>query len=191
VEGFKAFSKEEATVKKIIIQKAVLSNLDSIETIYNESIDWLNSQGIHQWKRGVYPTRDSAQEALKEDCLYCCFVDERLAGSFIINESQPSQYEALLWRYNNGKVLVLHTLVVRPYEAGKGTGRAIVEYIIDYAEKHHYTCIRLDVFPDNQSAVNLYNSFGFEFVGKVFFDIKEPSYEWYDCYEKLIADIGN
>lgn len=61
-----------------------------------------------------------------------------------------------------------------------------MEYVVEHAEKNNYTCIRLDVFPDNRAAVNLYRYFGFEYVGKVFFDMKEPSYEWYDCYEKQI-----
>lgn len=175
-------------MKDIFIQKAVNDNLDLIETIYNESIDWLESQDIHQWKRNVYPTRNSAQEALVEECLYCCFIDEKLAGTFIINEFQLLQYEALNWKYNNGKILVLHTLVIRPCEAGKGIGRTVMEYIIEYAKKNGYTSIRLDVFPNNQAAVNLYRFFGFEYAGKVFFDMKEPSYEWYDCYEKLINE---
>lgn len=160
--------------------------MDIIETMYNESIDWLNSQNIHQWKKDVYPTRNSANEALKEGSLYCCYVDERIAGTFIINEFQPTQYEALKWKYKNGKALIIHTLVVNPNEAGKGIGRAIVEYIFEYAKEQSYNCIRLDVFPDNNAAVKLYLSFGFEYVGKVFFEIKEPNYEWYDCYEKLI-----
>lgn len=49
-----------------------------------------------------------------------------------------------------------------------------------------YETVRLDVFPDNKAAVGLYLYFGFEYVGKLFFDIKESGYEWYDCYEKRI-----
>jgi ribosomal protein S18 acetylase RimI-like enzyme len=175
-------------MKNITIQKAAPNNLDLIETIYNESIDWLNSQNIHQWQRGVYPTRSSAEEALQDNCLYCCFIDESLVATFIINEFQPPQYQTLKWKYNYDRAMVLHTLVVRPSEAGQGIGRAIVEYVIEQAQNNHYRCIRLDAFPDNRAAIHLYLTFGFEYVGKVFFDIKEPTYEWYDCYEKLLAD---
>jgi RimJ/RimL family protein N-acetyltransferase len=64
----------------------------------------------------------------------------------------------------------------------------IMEYIIKFAEENGYNAIRLDVFPGNQAAVSLYLKFGFEFVGKVFFDIKDPGYEWYDCYERRISN---
>jgi ribosomal protein S18 acetylase RimI-like enzyme len=173
-------------MNNIHMKKAEIGDLDIIETMYNDSIEWLDSQNIHQWNKEVYPTRNSANRALEEGSLYCCYFDERIVGTFIINEDQPTQYEALKWKYTSGKALVIHTLVVSPKEAGKGIGRAIVEYIFEYAMEQNYTCIRLDVFPDNKAAVKLYLAFGFEYVGKVFFETKEPGHEWYDCYEKLI-----
>lgn len=45
-------------MENIIIKKACKSEIDDIEAIYNESIDWLNNLGIHQWKKGVYPTNE-------------------------------------------------------------------------------------------------------------------------------------
>lgn len=170
----------------IMIQKACKNEIDSIEVLYNESINWLNSQGIHQWKKEVYPTRKSALDAIQEDTLYCCIVNGNLSGTFIINENQVEQYKTLNWQYKTGKILVLHTLVIKPKETGQGLGKTIMDFIIDYARRNGYKAIRLDVFIDNKAAVRLYRYFEFEFVGKVFFDKKEPGHEWYDCYEKLI-----
>jgi RimJ/RimL family protein N-acetyltransferase len=174
----------------VLIKKAGMHDIDGVEDIYDESIDWLDSQGIHQWKRGVYPTRQSALDALPEDSLYCCFLNGSLAGTFIINERQPQQYDALNWKYKNGKALVLHTLVIKPGNTGKGLGKTIMEFILDYARRNAYESIRLDAFPGNNASKALYGHFGFEFAGRVFFDIKEPGYEWYDCYEKLISDVN-
>lgn len=98
----------------ILIQKACKNEIDSIEVLYNESIDWLNSQGIHQWKKEVYPTRKSALDAIQEDTLYCCIVNGNLSGTFIINENQVEQYKTLNWQYKTGKILVLYTLVIKP-----------------------------------------------------------------------------
>jgi len=164
------------------IQKAVSEDVDEIEAIYHESIAWLNGQSIHQWQEGVYPTRKSAQMALDDDSLYCCRINQKIVATFIINEIQPPQYQTLNWKYQ-GPAMVLHTLVVRPCDSGRGIGRLAVEYVIRQARKNKYHCVRLDAFPDNKAAVRLYLSLGFEYAGKVFFDIKEPSYEWYDCYE--------
>lgn len=173
-------------MQKITIRKAEADELDRIEEMYNESIDWLRAQGLNQWKRGVYPTRSSAQKALEESSLYCCFADDRPAGTMILNEEQPPQYRTLQWKYNPSKVLVLHTLVIRPAETGRGVARALVEYTLKYARTNGYGSIRLDAYPLNKAAIGLYQSFGFEYAGDVFFEYKEPSYEWYSCYEKLL-----
>lgn len=170
----------------ILVQKAGKNDIDTIEALYNESIDWLNNQEIHQWIKGIYPTRKSALDAAHEDSLYCCYVDGNISGTFILNEKQAQQYKELNWKYKDGKVLVLHTLIVKPNETGRGLGKIIMEFIMQYARENNYEAVRLDVFPGNKAAVSLYLHFGFEFVGKVFFGRKDPGYEWYDCYEKLI-----
>jgi RimJ/RimL family protein N-acetyltransferase len=173
-------------LSNILIQKASNNDIDKIEILYNESIDWLNKQRIHQWKKDVYPTRKSALLAIHENNLYCCIVNGNISGTFIINDNQARQYKDLNWRYKSEKILVLHTLVIKPNETGRGLGKNIMKFIVDFARINGYEAIRLDVFPDNKAAVGLYLYFGFEYVGKVFFDIKESGYEWYDCYEKLI-----
>lgn len=178
--------KERSTVKNILIKKVDKNKLDCIENIYKESIIWLDNKGINQWKIDVYPTRKTAFDAIIDESLYGCFINDKIAGTFIINEKQPYQYKNLKWKYKEGRVLVLHTLVVRPYETGKGLGKNVMLFVINYAKEKGYSSIRLDVFPDNKAAVKLYLSFKFEYVGKVFFEIKEPGYEWYDCYEKFI-----
>ncbi len=172
-------------MENLIIQKAVSEDIESVGTIYQEAIDWLTGQNIHQWQSKVYPTKDTAQAALEQDCLYVCLKSHQRVGTFIINEFQWPQYQSLPWKYP-GPAMVLHTLVISPGFTGRGIGRAVVEYVMGQARKNNYDCIRLDVFPGNQGAVGLYRSLGFEFVGKVFFEIKEPGYEWYDCYEKKL-----
>ncbi len=173
-------------VNNLMIHKAHSNDIDSIEVLYNESIEWLDSQGIHQWKKGVYPVRETAINALRDGNLYCCKVNCNILGTFIINEDQAPQYKILNWRYG-GKVLVVHTLVIRPTATGQGLGKTLMKFIISYAQTNGYEAIRLDAFPDNKAAAGLYASFGFEYVGKVFFEYKEPGFELYDCYEKFIS----
>ena len=170
--------------ERLIIKKSVKEDIKYIEQIYEESIAWLNQKGIHQWKTGVYPTPQTALNAFMEGSLYSCFACDTLAGTFVINEKQLPHYAALGWKYTGGKVLVLHTLAVKPDQTGKGIGKAIVQYVEGYARQNAYDAIRLDAFPDNTAAIVLYKGFGFEYVGKILFEIKEPGYEWFDCYEK-------
>ena len=173
-------------MSKFIVKKACENDIDEIEALYNAAIDWLNNQGIFQWKKGIYPTRESALAAVNENSLFCCLVDGNTHGTFILNDKQAPEYTYLNWRYNREKILVLHTLVVKSNMTGRGYGKAIMEFVLNFAHDNKYDAIRLDVFPDNEAAVRLYLNFGFEYVGRVFFEMKEPGHEWYDCYEKLI-----
>jgi len=170
----------------IEIRKADRNDLENIGALYNDAIDWLNRQGMYQWKKGIYPTGETAQRAFRGDCLYCCVVDGSVCGTFIINEEQAPEYEALNWRYDGGKILVLHTLAVTPEKTGQGLGKAVMEFVLHHARINGYQAVRLDVFSRNRVAAGLYLHFGFEYVGRVYFDGKEPGCEGYDCYEKLV-----
>lgn len=44
-------------MRDIQIQKTGMNDIDNIERLYGESIDWLNENGIHQWNKDVYPTK--------------------------------------------------------------------------------------------------------------------------------------
>lgn len=168
------------------LEKAKSSDIDQIEKLYNESIDWLISNDIHQWKRGVYPTRESALEAFKKGCIFCCRNNGEISGTVILNDIQPPQYKGLDWK-TEGRALVIHTLIVKPSFCGHGAATFIMNSADNYAFKNGYDCIRLDAFPGNHAAIFLYSRLGFKRVGKVFFDIKDPGFEWYDCFEKRVS----
>lgn len=182
-----ATSKKIGTSYNMIMRKAKPNDLDAIVNLYHETIDYLNEQGIKQWNKHVYPTRQSALDAQRSGSLYCCLMGDNFVGTFIMNEEQATQYNDLKWKYSKSKILVLHTLITKPSESGRGVAKSMMKFIMTYAQDNEYESIRLDVFPDNKTAVALYHLFGFEFVGKVYFDFKEAGYEWYDCYEKLIS----
>lgn len=171
----------------IKILRATPDDVAKVAAIYTEAIDWLDSQGIHQWRHTVYPTIETAQTAFAENSLFVVFDDDFLVATLILNERQDEQYKALSWQDQTGRPLVLHTLIVRPSATGRGFARQIMAFVQEYALAGSFTSIRLDAFPDNSAATRLYLSSGFQFVGKVYFASKEPGYEWYDCYEKLLS----
>lgn len=61
-------------------------------------------------------------------------------------------------------VLDLSIHVLREHR-GLGIGNALVDYAIDWAQKHNYEKISLSVFSTNTPAINLYKKFGFEIEG--------------------------
>lgn len=165
------------------IRPATPADRDAVVTIYREAIRFLNAQGNRQWSETIYPTPRTADDALAAGTLHVVQLDGVICGTVILNEYQHPGYAELSWRYSDGPQLVMHTLAVHPAYGGRGIAQQIVGYALDFARAQGYPAMRLDVFPPNTTAVRLYQKFGFEYVGKVYFDYKEEGYRWYDCYE--------
>ncbi len=62
-----------------------------------------------------------------------------------------------------GVVLLGMSLIAA--ERGKGHGRAMLQVAIDHARAARMHKIELEVWPDNERAIALYESFGFEVEG--------------------------
>ena len=63
--------------------------------------------------------------------------------------------------------MVIHALAVATELQGRGIGKQIVGFCIDYARAHGYKAIRLDVVPTNYPAKKLYEQCGFAYLGDV------------------------
>lgn len=57
-------------------------------------------------------------------------------------------------------------MMIAPGYRGRGIGRQMVAYAIDWARTHEYEKIQLQVFSSNTRALNLYRTLGFEEEGR-------------------------
>ena len=75
------------------IRKARPADIDAVETIYNELHQ---AEEDHQisvgWKRGIYPIRSTAEEALKRDDLFVLEHNGIVSGAGMINKIQVDVY---------------------------------------------------------------------------------------------------
>ena len=74
------------------------------------------------------------------------------------------EYANAQWRYPDapeGEIMVLHTLVVEPAQAGKGYGSAFVQFYEDYAREYGCSYLRMDTNAKNQAARKLYAHLGY------------------------------
>ena len=71
------------------------------------------------------------------------------------------------WKYSAepDQILVLHLLCVRPSKAGRGTGRKMVQFVLDEAKRTGCLAVRLDTGAQNLPAAELYRKMGFELAG--------------------------
>lgn len=151
----------------MIIRSANTEELDSIEKIYDDihSAEESGAQTIG-WVRGVYPTRETALQAIHRGDLFV-LEDGQILGSAVINRIQVDVYSGAPWEYDTESVCVLHTLVISPQAAGRGYGRAFVEFYERWAREHDLPELRLDTNARNTAARALYRKMGYKEIGVV------------------------
>ena len=176
----------------MLIRKAVKSDINQIEKIYNKIHTREESGEVTiGWERGVYPTRATAVEALSCGDL---FVLEDSAGQVAaaarINQVQVPEYADADWKDKEAadeQVMVLHTLVLDPNASGKRYGTAFVEYYEKYALGHNCPYLRMDTNERNIGARKLYKKLGYaeaDIVSCVFNGIEGVQLV---CLEKYIG----
>lgn len=153
-----------------MIRRAEPEDLDGIEEIYGQ-IHSATEQGRlpTAWRRGSYPTRRDAEEALTEGELYVLEEDGRVLASARINQRQDEAYARMSWAAEAPpeKVLVLHTLAVSPQASGRGLGTDFVRFYEREARRRGCPFLRLDTSRGNFRALELYRRLGYRETGAV------------------------
>ena len=148
-----------------MIRKAVPEELDAVEQLYNE-LHYAKEAGVIPviWKRGVYPSRETARKALERDDLFVMESGGRIIGSAIINKIQDAVYAGAPWRHDapDDRVCVLHTLMISPAEFGKGYAREFLDFYEQYARELGCTELRIDTNDMNLPAQAMYIRHGYE-----------------------------
>lgn len=150
-----------------MIRLALPADLDGIEAGYEEHFAYEAAHEAYTvWKKGVYPTRQTAADAIATGTLYVYEDHGEILASVIVDQNQPEKYQDISWKIAvaPSQVLVIHTLAVRPSKAGKGLGSAMVDYIDALAREKGCKVLRLDTGSQNIPAVNLYTKKGFTIV---------------------------
>ena len=81
------------------IRKATSADLDQVEAVYNaQHAAEESGKTTVGWIRGVYPTLQTAQDALVRDDLFVLCQDGIVRGTAIINQIQVDVYEGAPWK---------------------------------------------------------------------------------------------
>lgn len=130
------------------------------DRIHNQEESGIVSIG---WRRGIYPTMQTALDAFDNDNLFVLCINDRVVASAIINQEQPGGYSNVEWQYQSekNKIGVLHTLVVHPDFSGQGLGKAFVTFFESYCRDMGYEVVRLDTQVKNVRPFKLYPKLGY------------------------------
>ena len=148
----------------MMFRRAEARDIDAIAAIYDEihSEEEAGRMRIG-WDRAVYPTRATAEAALRAKDLYVAERDGRVIAAARINQEQVPEYANAAWAVDAppDRVLVLHTLVVSPREAGRGCGSAFVRFYEECARQRGCPFLRMDTNEINAVARSLYRKLGY------------------------------
>ena len=158
-----------------MIRKATENDIPRVEAGYLEHLRHEQTRTAYTvWKEGVYPTKQTALDALAEGSLYVMDDPEGTGAdcvpsiaSVIADQKQPAAYADIDWSCpaEPEDVLVIHLLCVPPSLAGHGIGSSIVRFLIEEARAQGYKTVRLDTGGQNIPAASLYRKLGFRLAG--------------------------
>lgn len=153
------------------IRKGTLADIPRIAAIYDRVLNEEESgRATIGWIRGVYPTERTALDALNAGTLFVLEWDGEVAAAAKIDRNQLPEYTNADWKAPDaspGQVMVLHTLVVDPLQAGKGCGTEFVRFYERYALEHGCPFLRMDTNARNTAARRLYARLGYREAGIV------------------------
>lgn len=148
-----------------MIRKGTRNDIESIATIYEKLLDNQDQNKVTiGWIRNVYPTQETAIEALESDELFVLEDNHQIVGAARINQIQVPDYAKARWEYpvSDNEVMVMHTLVIDPECSGHGYGTQFVKFYEDYSLQHDCHYLRIDTNAKNKNARALYKKLGFK-----------------------------
>ena len=153
-----------------MIRKAVEADIPAVAAIYDKLHTEEEAGRITiGWIRGVYPTEDTAWQALSRGDLFVQEEGGHIVGAAIINQTQVDAYDGGQWTLaaEVNEVMVLHTLVIDPDAAGRGLGKQFVAFYEDYAIQNGCKVLRMDTNSRNLRARAMYAKLGYREAGIV------------------------
>lgn len=171
------------------IRKAVSQDIDAVEQIYNAVLDdQEQNTNFTNWQRGAYPTRETAENALRAGTLYVQTEGSELVGCAIFNHEQLPEYANIHWEFpgSGEEVLVIHTLCIDPAAAGKGYASALVAYAEELGRTFGCTALRLDTYEGNAPARAMYGKLGYRLAGSTEFFFQGYIRETLVLFEKQL-----
>lgn len=150
---------------------ATHADIPAICAIYDKIMTDENKVCFVGWRRGIYPTIDTAQTAIDLGDMYVqCTDDGRVTAAARLNHYQDDFYTDGYWTTTAAAtapedVLVIHTLVVDHTLGLKGLGKAFVSFYQEEAIRRGCHFLRLDTSVGNTPARRLYTACGFNEAG--------------------------
>ena len=132
----------------ITFRKATHNDLPALTALYDH-VFTAEEAGLTRvgWKRGIYPTQQTLEEALARDDLFVGEAAGTLIGAAVFNKLQSDYYAPAPWQVNASadEVMVMHTFAIDPAFRRQGCGRAMLAFYERHARTQGCTVLRIDI----------------------------------------------
>ncbi len=169
-------------------RRAEAADLDAAAALYfavTERLARTPDNPCPGWRTGIYPSRETAGEAIARGELYLLTDGKAAAGAAILNREQAAAYRGGNWTLD-GEIFVLHTFAVHPDCRGGAVSGELLRRCEEEVRRQGGTVIRLDARAGNQPAVRLYEGAGYRYAGTVDLGLNIPGAKWFRLYEKKL-----
>lgn len=152
----------------MILRKATSGEAERVLAFYYDLIDAMQGQAYcPYWTKGVYPTLEDIQSAIRLSEIVLAIEGEVIAGAYILNHRQADDYRRVRWTTDTepDRVGVIHLLAVHPTFQGRGLARRLLGNAVEWSRAKGDHVIRLDTLTWNLPGRKLYEGFGFHYCG--------------------------
>lgn len=163
----------------------------TVRDFYYEMIDGMqDAEYSPAWKKDIYPDAEMLEKALKGGNIYFGHIQDTLAAVVILNHECEESYDRYEWTVpaSREETLFVHALGVLPGFSGKGIGKAMVRFALEFAREQQLKTVRLDVLKGNLPAEKLYPSVGFLCLGKARLYYEDTGWTDFLLHEYVLED---
>ena len=165
----------------MIIRKAVPEEWQAVVHFYGSLIDMMNESGYPTaWEKDIYPSADSLRQFIESGSLFVGLEDGGIIAAMVLNSVGNDAYKNVHWSLDipDSDALVIHILGVSLRYKGRGYGREMLNFAMEFGRKCGKRAIRLDVHVTNLTAIKLYEKSSFRHVDNV--KMLYPDIGWHE-----------
>lgn len=167
----------------MMIEKALVSDLEKVYSLTKSCAKHMTSQGVFQWNE-AYPSKEILQQDIELQQLWKLSLDNKILGIIVLTEIEDIEYKKVNWLTENNRNLYVHRLAVHPHLQRKGYAQKLMDFAENYALKNNNKSIRLDTFSQNKRNQTFYKKRNYTQLEAIYLP-NQSEYPFY-CFEKLM-----
>jgi GNAT superfamily N-acetyltransferase len=165
------------------IIKAVPSDLVEVMYLLRVCSIEMNSMGCLYWNF----FSQQIPELIHKGGLFRYMDNESTVGVIALNNKNADEYDAINWKYTQGKILPVRILV-HPKWHNKGVGVNLLTFAEHYALENNYSSIRIDISTNNSYGFKLMDLAKYREAGELHLPFHSAPFI---CFEKEISNSKN